>query len=153
MTETVHGNIKFPETIDITDPSYDEDVWCRINNLPIEAGEYECYTVTADNDETDGWGDRIARIGIRKQGAQIKHTERIGLIGVDSGLAGFFNCDNQLAYEEALDNSVKDVFLSDKAFFSSSGYGDGGYDIYAGYSGGKPVEVYIEFIENGDEDV
>ena len=88
MTEHIHGTIELPDKIDITDPCYDKDVWCRINNFPIEPGTYECYTFEANNEETGGWGNRIARIGIRKDKAI--YYAREGSIGVDAGLAGFF---------------------------------------------------------------
>jgi hypothetical protein len=69
------------------------------------------------------------------------------MIGVDSGMAGFFNCDNRIPFEEMLEHaSSADVYITDKAFFSSSGYGDGGYDVYAGYQNQLLTEVYIEFI-------
>lgn len=150
MTETVHGYIELGDTIDITDPGYDENVWCRVNNFPIEPGEYECYTQTLDNKETDGWGDRISRIGIRKTGYEVDHCERKAMIGVDSGLAGFFNCDNRIPFEQVLNEraSASDVYISNDYFFSSSGYGDGGYDVYVGYSEGVIADVYIEFIRN-----
>lgn len=152
MIEVVHGEIMLPGAIDISDPSYDEDVWCRINNFPISTGTYECYTWTASDKETGGWGKRIARIGIRIPGYSADKYERKGMIGVDSGLAGFFNCDTRKAFDEVLNghNSTKDVFLLDDAFFSSSGYGDGGYDVYVGYRNDLVTEVYIEFI--GDDD-
>ena len=144
MTEDVYGSITLPDKIDITDPCYGEDVWCRINNFPIPAGEYECYVLMADDIETEGWGNRVARIGIRKD--ESERVERKGMIGVDSGMAGFFNCDNKLIFEDIIGGEVDDVYLYDNAFVSSSGYGDGAYDVYAGYKDGKIVEVYIEFI-------
>lgn len=148
MREDVYGSIKFGNSIDITDPSYDEDVWCRINNFPIPAGEYECYAVIADDTETDGWGNRVARIGIRRD--KSIYEERKGMIGVDSGMAGFFNCDNRIIFEDILREypTAADVFIYNNAFVSSSGYGDGGYDVWVGYSHGEIVEVYIEFIKD-----
>lgn len=150
MTENIHGTLTLPDNIDITDPCYGEDVWCRINNFPIPAGTYECYTITADDSETRGWGDRIARIGIRTEKADT--YERKGMIGVDSGMAGFFNCDNRLIYDEILHESIEDVYVFENAFLSSSGYGDGAYDIFAGYKNGKLTEVYIDFLGDLDED-
>ena len=152
MREDVYGSITVGETIDITDPCYDEDVWCRINNFPIPAGKYECYVLMADNIETDGWGNRVARIGIRRD--KSVYEERKGMIGVDSGMAGFFNCDNKLIFDDIVENhlATDDVFIYDDAFVSSSGYGDGAYDIWAGYSNGEIVEVYIEFINKKELD-
>ena len=148
MTEYTYGIITIPYGIDITDPCYDEDVWCRINNFPISAGVDECYTVVADDSETDGFGKRISKIGIRRTDHKARSYSRVGMIGVDSGMAGFFNCDNRKVFEEILEEhgSVRDVYLKENAFFSSSGYGDGSYDVYAGYENGNIVETYIEFI-------
>lgn len=145
MTETIYGTITLPDNIDISDPAYDEDVWCRINNFPISAGEYECYVLTASNEESGGWGERIARIGIRKEKADT--FSRIGIIGVDTGMAGFFNCDNNLIFEDILNEGrCEDVYAYDNAFVSSSGYGDGVYEVFAGYKNGETTEVYIDFI-------
>lgn len=144
MTKEVYGSMTINSRLDITDPCYDEDVWCRINNFPIPAGEYECYVLTADDVETHGWGNRIARIGISSED-EVDHFERIGMIGVDSGMAGFFTCDNRLRFEDAIGDDDR-VYAYDDAFFSESGYGDGCYDVYAGYKDGKLVELYIKFI-------
>lgn len=148
MREDVYGSITLGNTVDISDPSYSEDVWCRINNFPVSPGKYECYVRVADNTETEDWGNRVARIGIRK--GKSVYKERKGMIGVDSGMAGFFNCDNKLIFEDIIHEypAVTDVFIYDNAFVSSSGYGDGGYDVWAGYSNGEIVEVYIEFIKS-----
>lgn len=149
MTETIVGTKYFPEKIEITDPCYDKDVWCRINDFPISAGTYECYVQVANNSETGGWGKRVAKIGIRKENAC--DYKRVGNIGVDAGLAGFFidkpdYDDNQWMEFCNKINNEKQAWIFDEGFFSSSGYGDGGYDVYAGYSNGKITEVYIEFI-------
>ena len=153
MTEHIHGTIELPNKIDITDPCYSKDVWCRINNFPIVPGTYECYTVEADNEETGGWGNRIARIGIRIDKAT--HYERKGSIGVDAGLAGFFidkpDYTDDEWYKICDEMCDKKVSLATDHFFSSSGYGDGGYDVYAGFKDGILVEVLIEFIEEEEK--
>ena len=153
MKEIIYGTKEFPEKIDITDPCYDKDVWCRINNFPIKPGEYTCYACIADNEETRGWGERVSRIGIRMGDAD--RYERKGLIGVDAGLAGFFIDKpdyNSAEWKEFCGkiNFDQRVYLFDEGFFSESGYGDGAYNVYAGYKDGNIVEVYIEFI--GEED-
>ena len=105
----------------------------------------------ADDIETHGWGNRVARIGIRTED-EGTHYERKGMIGVDSGLAGFFNCDNKIIFENIVNEypAGQDVFIYDNAFVSSSGYGDGGYEVWVGYSDGKIVDIYIEFISSSD---
>ena len=148
MTEDIYGTIDLPDRIDITDPGYDNDVWCRINNFPISAGTYECYTLTASNEETGRWGKRIARIGIRKDKADKYQLE--GYIGVDAGLAGFFVDKPNYTDEEWHEFVYRtgDAWLIDNGFYSQSGYGDGTYNVYAGYKNNEVVEVYIEFIRS-----
>ena len=37
------GVMDFHGSVDITDPCYDKDVWCRMNDVKISDGEYACY--------------------------------------------------------------------------------------------------------------
>ena len=153
MTEVIYGTKEFLDKIDITDPCYDKMTWCRINDFKIPAGTYECYTHEASNEETRGWGKRVARIGIRR-GSADRYVE-IGSIGVDAGLAGFFNdkpdyTDNEwLEFVDRVDKGR--AWIIDDGFYSESGYGDGGYPVYAGYKNGVLVEIYIDFIQEEEE--
>ena len=74
--------------IDITDPCYDNDVWCRINNVNVKPGKYNCY-VNKDNSYRH---QMIQEIRIVRQGSsKFANNWKIhGWIGVDAGLAGFF---------------------------------------------------------------
>lgn len=148
MKEIICGKKTFPNKIDITDPCYTRNVWCRINEVPITAGEYECYVKEKSNKETGGWGKRVAKIGIRKEKAD--NYTKIGYIGVDAGLAGFFfdkpdYTDDQW---DELCNMVcnGNAWMVDCGFFSESGYGDGSYNVYVGHKDGEVVEVFIDFI-------
>ena len=142
MAKKIIGKKDFPDKIDITDPCYNKNVWCRINDFPISAGTYECYIHEKDT----SWGRRVARIGICKEKAD--RYEQKGSIGVDAGLAGFFI--NKPDYDD--DQWDDFVYREGKAwiindgFYSSSGYGDGCYEVYAGYKNNEIVEVYIDFI-------
>lgn len=130
----VIGKKYFYGTVDATDPCYNHDVWCRMNGIPVCDGEYDCVIwKTQEPDEPS----RVARIGIYLRGivpVQDK-MECIGEIGVDAGLAGFFM--NKPDYSDAewvalcdlLSNG--DAWIRSEGFFSSSGYGDGGYDVCA----------------------
>lgn len=154
MTEKVYGYKEFPDKIDITDPCYDRNVWCRINNFQIPAGEYECYAQVLNDEETNGWGERISRIGIRT-GKPDEYKE-VCSICVDAGLAGFFINKPDFTDEEWMDfvhqlNWDKEVWTIDCGFFSSSGFGDGSYSVYAGYKDDELVDLYIEFI--GEDNV
>ncbi len=148
MTKEYYGTIELGSQIDITDPCYDEDVWCRINRFPINPGTYDCFVEYASNKETRGFGKRVAKISIVKSHTdRATSYERKGSIGVDAGMAGFFAVDNVKIFEDViLAGEVEDVYLGDGYFCSSSGYGDGAYDVYAGYNNDGLVEVYIQFI-------
>lgn len=157
--EKVIGIRKFGSHIDITDPCYDRDVWCRMNQVEIVPGEYECYVEIFDNEQTEGWGNRVAVIGIRLAGTKANVLADVGFIGVDSGLAGFF--DNKPDYSDdqwaALCNQLNDypsIHLYDDGFFASSGYGDGEYPVYTNaVRGTRATCVEICFIEeNCDEE-
>lgn len=135
--------------VDITDPCYDNDTWCRLRKeLPI--GEYKYEAVITDN--TNGWGERVKTLRIQRKGWKSHRTHKlVGYIGVDAGLAGFFDdkpdykdtsshdewctdvCEGFLfkhpqgtkVYEAHCDNAMRC-----EGVFSLSGYGDGSYPVY-----------------------
>ena len=152
MNYIEYGTKTFPEKIDITDPCYDKTVWCRMNDFEISPGKYNCYVTELDDEETGNWGDRVSRIGIRKAKGDI--YRRVGSIGVDAGLAGFFI--NKPDYTDKEWSKFCGRCGSDRAwnikegFYSESGFGDGSYSVWAGYKNGKVVEVYIDFITDED---
>lgn len=159
--ETVLGRKTFGDKIDITDPCYKRETWCRMNDVEIEPGEYECYITTMDNEATDGWGERVSEIGIRNT-AYVKDPytlvyEHIGQIGVDSGLAGFFNhkldytTEDWLALCEEICALKSQAWIREDGFFSGSGYGDGDYDVFAASEDGKVIALFIEFIDPDNE--
>lgn len=137
----VVGTKKFGPEIDITDPCYNKKVWCRLNNVKIKEGEYRCIVWIKKTHYDDYHGNRhydtrIAKIGIYY--GDIPHAEKlkeIGDIGVDAGLAGFFNNKPDYNDEEwsELCSAIKgkDYLINEEGFFSSSGYGDGYYPVYA----------------------
>ena len=88
----------FHGSVDITDPCYDRDVWCRMTDVKIRKGVYACIAWhhkdkgTFDNGEPYCY-DVIGIIGIYLDGVIPcqKEMKEIGSIGVDAGLAGFFH--------------------------------------------------------------
>ena len=137
----VVGTKCFGPEIDITDPCYDRYMWGRLNNVKIKEGEYRCIVWKKQTRHEDCFGNlrydmRIAKIGIYR--GDIPHTEKleeIGEIGVDAGLAGFFNGKLDYNNEEwsELCSAIKgkDYLINKEGFFSRSGYGDGCYPVYA----------------------
>ena len=105
--------------IDITDPCYNRNVWCRLNNVTVKSGEYICrYYVGSELEQKDireiteiaeKYGHNV-KDAIEREKADIKQRcfviefhlngynfcqdspewKEIGEIGVDAGLAGFF---------------------------------------------------------------
>lgn len=154
--------IKFTEKyfngkVDVTDPCYNRDVWCRLNDVKIMQGLYSCYYTEKDCND---FGKRISELSIILEPyvSEVVGESYIGYIGVDSGLAGFFENKPDYNDDEWSDfcKSLKDnenVFENDYGFFSSSGFGDGVYDVYAYViSGGTAVGLTIKFIEEPQED-
>ena len=132
------GTITFTKNaIDVTDPCYDKDVWCR-STLPIKPGEYEWRAV----ENTGSYGTRIHSLSIFQKGAVLrrKRDEIVAYIGVDAGLAGFF--ENKPDYDDKAWDAIcdyldgKNVYVAEKenpfkcvGICSDSGYGDGEYAV------------------------
>ena len=130
--------------VDITDPCYHRDVWCRINDLDVMPGQYQCYFYHGN---CASWGDRVWILGIEHVDTNLESAKwkRIGEIGVDAGLAGFFNHKPDYSDEEwdalCIDmddamsgtvlNQLYSVYGSHNGFWSQSGCGDGSYFVYA----------------------
>lgn len=154
------GEKWFDDHIDITDPCYNRDVWCRMNDVKIKGGEYVCWVGVLSNIKTNGWGERVGEIGIRfVDAAKDLHYEKIANIGVDAGLAGFFNEKPDYTTEQwdeicglVLNHEETRAWITDDGFFSSSGYGDGGYNVYAAKTDGEIEALYIQFIPEEDEE-
>lgn len=150
--EQVIGIRKFGGLVEITDPCYSRDTWCRMNDVKIKPGEYECWVDVWSNEQTGGWGERVARIGIHLKGSDVRVFEKIGEIGVDAGMAGFFENKKDYTDDEWIDlcgsiNRDEMSRIRDDGFFSNSGYGDGCYPVYAAKnSDGEVVALEIHFI-------
>lgn len=156
--------------VDITDPCYDKDTWCRMT-VDVKPGTYNCYSYIG---EDRAWGKRvwinqiviadgedatIAEEKIRNN----KSWKKIGEIGVDAGLAGFFDnkpnfnddewqefCDWMRDIDEGIvSEKVYDSFINlfdgRSGFWTGSGVGDGLYSVYTIKNSGKIVALEIRF--------
>lgn len=135
----------FGSLIDITDPCYDKDISCRMS-VPVRAGIYNCMISVSDGSR------RINTIGIFLEAEDVVAAARkqIGSIGVDSGLAGFFNNKPDYTREQwlALCDSLGDgnAWTNNEGFFSTTGFGDGYYPVYAYRQNGTIIALEIHFI-------
>ena len=136
--------------VDITDPCYDADVWCRMNNVEVKAGIYDCYVLLS------GRGDRrVDAMAIVHQEANldrpvnIDDMQAIDYVCVDAGLMSISEAGTKPDYTDEewgkacgylfdqkpshptmlVTNQL--TFRSDKKmFWATSGDGDGSYDVF-----------------------
>lgn len=158
--------------IDITDPCYDKGTWCRTTQ-ELPRGTYDCGVEIVDCGD---WGKRIAKSFIIKEDYSYEddvfYSEYVDEIGVDAGLAGFFDnkpdyddtawsefCEWSWQKENQIDRNTIALANEDNAakcngFFTSSGFGDGCYGVLALYDRDDKIIGYeIQFItEENEED-
>lgn len=141
--------------IDITDPCYDSDVWCRMNNMPIEEGEYEVLIRT--NDLGRVLSITLIAEDMDEDDVNIQEVYK-GNIGVDAGLAGFF--ENKPDYPHKDWHKVCD-YIGEQDFgfaendspfkcngvWCCSGWGDGEYPVTQLIYKDKIVGYRINFME------
>lgn len=158
------GELNFgAESVIVTDPCYNSDVQCR-EIVPMLPGAYICVAHFSDDGD---WGIRVAKIGIYRSTQVLEEMMegmyfRIGSIGVDAGLAGFFEKKPDFTDEQWHDfcNDIRsgDAWIIDgelvRGFFSSSGFGDGSYSVMAHACPGKQCcdGLEIVFIDGEDDD-
>lgn len=155
------GEMEVNKPIDITDPCYDSDVWCRMNGVDIKCGKYKCVVWTFNEKYTVDSKEYISKrvgiiaiyhsslIQIPKQNEMVK----IGSIGVDAGLAGFFvdkKDYNDGEWDRFCNHIYKDnknEWIYDGGFFYTSGYGDGNYCVYANKNNNNEIDALeIRFV-------
>lgn len=106
----------FHGSVDVTDPCYNRDVWCRMNDVKIKEGEYTClvwYHTDKGTDNGKPYAYKVVGIiGIYLDGRipVQKAMKEIGSIGVDAGLAGFFH--NKPDYDDDAIEAVTEDFFS-----------------------------------------
>lgn len=155
------GTITIGETVDVTDPCYDKSVWCRRNGIKTVPGEYVCEYHTKNCGEYMWQGEKhidervsLSMIYLKdrhKKAPRIRDFSPIGGIGVDAGLAGYFpdkpDYDDE-QWAKFCDNIKEgDAWITEDGYFTSSGYGDGGYTVSAiKDDNGRATALMIEFL-------
>ena len=159
MKEIYVGELRLDDKVDITDPGYEKTVWCRITT-ECQPGTYTGYAYEV---QAGCWGKRVARLSIFKDDKKVELSsmKRIGGIGVDAALAGFFrdkpDFDSQEEWLDLLEkcdalSDRKKIYAIDYGIFSQSGFGDGVYDVYANEDRSAFTIVFIEENDLDDED-
>ncbi len=155
----------------VTDPCYKDLNWCNCI-LNVKNGIWK---IDANIRNTGSWGSRVYSIEAKHENAirlnyRIHKTE----IGVDSGQAGFFDpqffqndeivkglqkdykeeiCKDEPWYSYCCDRTLAHkVGVIPYGVVSSSGYGDGGYELEtATDENGTIIACRITFIEDEEE--
>lgn len=178
LTRKHIGQINLPNgTVDVTDPCYDRDVWCR-TTIDIAPGIYNCYAYEGTE---KGWGNRVwinqivaadlelAAVAEEKIAGN-RSWISVGEIGVDAGMAGFFDSKPDFDDEQwyALCESMRETKVKihnpscwakspynktnplnswkNDGFWTDSGIGDGGYPVYAIKHKGQIIALETRFL-------
>ena len=153
------GNIELSNSVIVSDPSYDRGTWCMIADLTIKPGKYKTWIVQSDEGE---WGHRVAFLFLVHEGFALDQLSWISeseQIGVDSGQCGIFDDSiypqlNDKNYEEAFYNECCSITLDElpagalennQGVVTSSGYGDGCYELFAASVNGERVALMVDF--------
>jgi hypothetical protein len=134
--------------VDISDPCYKRDVWCRMNDVPVLPGKY----IPIVNKQSYGiFGIRVREIKIIHE-KYFEHQGRwlrLGNIGVDAGLAGFHKSPSIEYTDEEWHKFCSqrdDELLTEQFAISSTGIGDGEYPVYMLKRNKQIIGLKIEFL-------
>lgn len=162
------GNFETKGKIWVTDPCYKRDINCKhTKELEVQAGVWHAF-LDYDND-TGGWGRRVKQltayhphIDPHSANWELVHND----IGVDSGQCGFFDSEAKFEPEGDYDDTSSwyrmccDLTCGDNqggiipgGVVSSSGYGDGSYQLYAATNvAGEICGLRLVFISDYEEE-
>lgn len=155
------GEIELYHKCDITDPCYNKDVWCRHTVENIKPGKYNCYV---EETYSKDWGRQISGSWIIHEDYDTAcHPEYMSEldrdedyeVGVDAGLFGYFDDKPDMTDDEwnRFCDNIKEhpvaqisKFRGRDGFYTSSGYGDGGYPVLTYSANDKIVAIAAIFI-------
>lgn len=163
MKKTI-GRIKLKNKVIVMDPCYDlkSDIGFGATLDDVKSGEY---VVEVSQDGKTVTSLEVTHVDHYREGANplVDMYETDEYVGVDSGQAGIYNYNyfkkvsdpkiNHSWYQEICKLTLSDRFgIKDgECVVSSSGYGDGEYDVTIGYANGQVVYISIDF-SNFEED-
>jgi hypothetical protein len=172
----MNTTIKLGSEVVVSDPCYGIPTWCQAVIDGVLPGNYRATVLKQDEGD---WGTRCSKIIAIHEDfnyeSKFKWTYYLAVIGVDSGQCGIFSKesyrkdDHKFDFEpyvfgDDFDRQDGDVWyrhmakltlddnhwgVYDSGIVSSSGYGDGSYNLYVARKKKKIVGFIIEFI--GDD--
>jgi len=165
--------ITLGESVMVSDPCYSVPTWCQIKVDGVLPGNYHTFAKQWDD---RSWGRRISKLCVVHEdylNHDLKFRRNTGVVGVDSGQAGIFDLttyrNDQIAESITTpdvdfslhDNQAGDAWYAkmckftlseqswgsyDNGVVTSSGLGDGSYDLFVSKVDKKIVALHIDFL-------
>lgn len=169
------GDIQLKNEVYVTDPCYDNMVWYSELLTNVSPGTYKCFTVETYE---GAWGNRVAELHAIKEDVYNKYlvlemipyeSEPLDcIIGVDSGQCGIFDADYYEEHQpdddyfnenswyrkvcDLTDNEGNAGIIDNLGVNSSSGYGDGAYDLWVAKNDkGEIIAMKVIFIAREED--
>jgi len=154
------GNIELSNKVVVSDSGYNRETWCMAADLAVRPGRYSASVIQSDEGE---WGWRVANLLlVHEDFADVKLFDWESVskeIGVDSGQCGIFDdsvypqlndeTGVEAFYDECcaitLDDLPAGVLENGNGVVTSSGYGDGCYELFAMSIEGERVALLLDF--------
>ena len=140
-------------------------------NIPAQTGTWIAEATCFDNIETNGWGDRVARLEVvSSEWNKLEDSYEEVEMFVDSGQWGVFDSDlypqgedtgeyddpdsfyHKVCHAGDPERSFKFEVIEGLGVVVGSGYGDGGYNCTLTLNEGKVVKIEIVFIDEYHEE-
>ena len=131
--------------IDITDPCYDKDVWCRMDGVSVKPGEYNCYVLLKGRKYKSVYAMAITHVDADlTEPICIDDLHYAGSVGVDAGLMSITEAGTKPDYTDEQWEKFVDALqsgpiyivsnelmfnLNATMFVATSGDGDGDYPV------------------------
>jgi hypothetical protein len=159
------GHIFVGDTIYVSDPCYEVDIWCALSFNFVKSGEYKCYIKEV---EYGSWGRRIEEM-------MIVHIDHIydknikfdynGRVAVDSGTMSISDYDYydtthtgdtekddewyniEVCEKTCGDDNINHNIAGTQCFIATSGIGDGMYDVESAEVDGETYAVKVIFLD------
>lgn len=164
LTTVSPGIIELSGKVVASDPCYNRDVWCMTTDIAVKAGRYVTYIIKKDEKR---FGVRVAAImAVHEDYTEslVTEWEPYGcFLGVDSGQCGIFDdtvypqsgedggeyYDEKSFYGECckltLGRKQGGILKTRNGIVSSSGYGDGSYELLCQNHEGECIALMIDF--------
>jgi len=110
--------IKLSNNVRVSDPCYDNDVWCKTKLTDVLPGNYNVFVERGDE---HGWGTRVKSLRvIHEDFSDTNMWEEHSEIGVDSGQAGIF-CETSYRNDTIAESIITPPSKFDLPFRDSEG--------------------------------